>query len=80
MRFPKEFFGKKHWLGSMVDAVENAAAPSPLCCMRDRLQDLKELLAYSRKFHHENGNATGAAPADNELRNYVKRAIKLCSS
>jgi wobble nucleotide-excising tRNase len=80
MRFPVEFFGKKLWLGQMVEAIRTSTSADPLHVMYNRLEDLEELLSYSKRFHHDNGNATGQVPVHAELLEHAKRSLLLCGS
>lgn len=80
MRFPVEFFGQKLWLGRMVEAIRSSKPKDRPYSMHNRLEILEELLRYSKKFHHDNGNATGEVPVNAELIEHVKKGLQLCGS
>lgn len=68
-------FGEQTMMGEIVDGIRNAGAEHALFEIVD---DLEELNAYSRRYHHGEGPNPAAEPIDGaELQGYVKRTLKI---
>lgn len=68
-------FGEQTMMGEIVDGIRNAGAGHTLFEIVD---DLEELNAYSRRYHHGEGPNPAAEPIDGaELQGYVRLTLKI---
>lgn len=62
-------------LGSLVAAIRDAEAPDDLAALQDRLKDLEDLNAFSRRVHHAGTGGPPAVNSEAELQPWVELAI-----
>jgi wobble nucleotide-excising tRNase len=74
-RFPGHF-AAHGMLGTFIDAIRNADGTSPLAVLKPKLQELEDLNGYARRYHHAGvPGGTSPQPDDDELQNFVTRAL-----
>jgi hypothetical protein len=64
-------------LGSVIDSIEKAVAPSPLVALQPQVKELRALNDYAKAFHHaEDDSASDISSVDEgELRAYGSKVL-----
>ena len=66
-----------HWLGDFIKMIRDANETSPFFKLKVLLDELDEINNYSKTYHHSNPNFLEVGISLSELRNYVRRTLKL---
>jgi hypothetical protein len=75
-RYPNDIAGDRT-LGRIIEAVQNAAAPSPLIALQPLAAALNDFNEYASQYHHENPEHAAVRLNEDELRHYVQGALSL---
>lgn len=65
------------WLGDFIKLIKDADSSSALYKLKDYIEEIEEINDYSKIFHHSNPNYIEVGISTVELRNYVRRTLKL---
>jgi wobble nucleotide-excising tRNase len=77
LRFPG-LFPESEWLGDYIGRIRTAEESSPLNVIKPLLEELAEINSYSKRFHHSSNPDADKTPINEpELKNYVKRTLKI---
>lgn len=68
------------WLGDFIKMIRDADSSSPLYKIKDLLEEIEEINDYSKIYHHSNPKYTEVDISPIELKNYVRRTLKLIES
>ena len=60
--------------------IRDADSSSPLYKIKDLLEEIEEINDYSKIYHHSNPKYTEVDISPIELKNYVRRTLKLIES
>jgi hypothetical protein len=71
-------FPESEWLGDYIGRIRTAEESSPLNVIKPLLEELAEINSYSKRFHHSSNPDADKTPINEpELKNYVKRTLKI---
>lgn len=65
------------WLGDFIKLIKSAESSSALYRLQEYIEEIEEINEYSKIYHHSNPNYIEVGISTVELRNYVKRTLKL---
>lgn len=65
------------WLGDFIKMIKEADTSSAFYKLKDYLEEIEEINEYSKIYHHSNPNYIEVGISTLELKNYVKRTLKL---
>lgn len=65
------------WLGDFIKMIRQSHPDSPLFRLQEHLGDIEEINNYSKIYHHSNPTYLEVGISATELKNYVKRTLKL---
>lgn len=65
------------WLGDFIKLIKEADSSSALYKLQDYIEEIEEINEYSKIYHHSNPNYIEVGISTVELRNYVRRTLKL---
>lgn len=65
------------WLGDFIKLIKEAESSSALYKLQEYIEEIEEINEYSKIYHHSNPNHIEVGISTIELRNYVKRTLKL---
>ena len=65
------------WLGDFIKLIKSAESSSALYRLQEYIEEIEEINEYSKIYHHRNPNYIEVGISTVELRNYVKRTLKL---
>lgn len=71
------YISDKDWLGDFIVMIRDCDCSSPFYRLKDNLDEIEEINDYSKQYHHSNPNYMDVDISPLELKNYVKRTLKL---
>ena len=71
------YINDKDWLGDFIVMIRDCNHSSPFYRLKDYLDEIEEINDYSKQYHHSNPNYMDVDISPLELKNYVKRTLKL---
>ena len=65
------------WLGDFIAKIRDSNESSPYYRLKEYIDEIEEINDYCKQYHHSNPNYLEVNISSIELKNYVRRTIKL---
>lgn len=72
-----QYVNQTEWLGDFIKKIRESTNDSPFYRLKNSLDEICEINDFSKVYHHSNPSFMEEPISDTELRNYVKRTLKL---
>lgn len=71
------YITETQWLGDFISLIRSSTSSSPFYRLLPLIEELEEINDYSKIYHHSNPNHLEVGISPLELKNYVRRTLKL---
>ncbi len=71
------YISDNQWLGDFIKLIKESEPSSTLYKLKEHIEEIEEINEYSKIYHHSNPNYIEVGISPIELKNYVKRTLRL---
>ncbi|WP_405341358.1 AAA family ATPase [Fibrobacter sp.] len=72
-----QYVNQTEWLGDFIKKIKESTNGSPFYRLKNSLDEIREINDFSKVYHHSNPSFMEEPISNTELKNYVKRTLKL---